>query len=868
MNKIIIIDGNSLLFRAFYATYGIDPNKIMHNHNGVPTNAIFAFSNMISNLLKEIKEGDGILVAFDKGKETFRHKEYKDYKANRIKAPEELFIQMPIAREFLSTLNIKYYERDDLEADDIAGNIAKKAEKLGYKVDIYTSDKDYLQLISDNITIKLIKKGLKDIRDMTPLTFKNEWGFDPINIVDFKGLMGDPSDNLKGIPKVGEITAKKLIIQYGDLEHIIEGVKDLHTKLSESIIENQDQGKMCKHLALIKTDDELDIKVSDLIYKGYKLENVSKFIKEYDLNSLINKLPINLRITSTTTNKISYQDIINTSNINFTDKIGIYIDYENVNYHQAKLYGLFFTIDKENYYISYENLKKDQKLLDILVNENIKKYSFDYKKVKYILENNNIHINGLFFDLLLASYLLDSNLSPYIENILSFYHIDVSYAVKDKNSLFDLDDKTLINAITSYYSLNLYEEVITKLKELEQYELLNNIEIPLTLVLYEIEKEGFPVSKEDLLKLKDQYKEKIDALSKEIYSLANKEFNISSPRQVASILYDDLKLKGNSHNSTSSEYLKELINAHPIVSKILEHRKYSKQLTTYIDGIIPYIFNDSKIHATFNQAVTSTGRLSSSEPNLQNISVRDEESKQVRKAFHYSEDDLLILSFDYSQIELRILAHLSNSETLINAFNNDEDIHELTAKKVFKVNGELDPALRRKAKAINFGIIYGISDWGLSEQLDIPLKDAKEIITNFYNEFPEIQNYLNSLVESASKKGYALTMFNRRRYIPEINSAIYQAREFAKRAAMNAPIQGSAADLIKIAMIKVNEMLKINHLEAKIINQIHDEVLLKVNKKEKDIVFKLVKETMENCVKLKVKLKVDGGYAKNWFDVK
>ncbi len=868
MSKIIIIDGNSLLFRSYYATFNPDSSKLMRNHDGVPTNALFAFSNMIASLLKDLKKGDGIFVAFDAGKHTFRHKEFAEYKANRPPCPNDLLIQMPIVREFLKSLNIKYYENENIEADDIAGNIAKKAENDGYNVEIYTSDKDYLQLIDDKITIKLIKKGLKDIKDMTPISFINEWGFNPIQIVDYKGLMGDPSDNLKGIPKVGDKTAKKLILEYGSLENIIKNAPNFNSKVGESIIEHQKNGLLCKHLAFIKTDDDLPIKISDIIYHGFDFNNINDFSHKYDLKTLVNKLPLTLRQTKHTDNKISFKEINSDeiSKLEIQNEIGISIDVDDDNYHNANLLGIILTINNDNFYINNKEIYNDN-ILQALKNKNIYKYCFDFKKIMYVLNKNNIEINGLYFDLLLASYLLNSSLSPNIESVLTYFGIDISYAINNDNALFT-NSNPLLSAIESYYSLNLSKDVKTKLIEKEQYDLLINIEEPLTIVLENMEFEGFPLDKDYLVKLGEGYKSKIKQLEQEIYNLAGENFNISSPKQVSFILFEKLKLTSNKKGSTSIDFLKEIVNEHPIISKILEYRKYTKLLTTYVDGLIPFIHNDGKVHATFNQALTSTGRLSSSEPNLQNISVRDEESKQIRKAFHYNEENLNILSLDYSQIELRILAHLSNSQTLIDVFNNDEDIHAATARKVFKVNGELDSSLRRKAKAVNFGIIYGISDWGLSEQLDIPIKESKEIISSFYNEFPEIKSYLNGLVESAKEKGYATTMFNRRRYLPELNSSEFQKREFAKRAAMNAPIQGSAADLIKIAMINVSKVLKENNLKAKIINQIHDEIILKVEDNEKDIVYKLVKDAMENCVKLKVKLKVDGGYGKTWFDAK
>ncbi len=867
MPKIIVIDGNSLLFRSYYATYNPDPDKIMKNHDNIPTNALFAFSNMISNLLKELKKGDGIFVAFDAGKHTFRHKEFAEYKANRPPCPENLLIQMPIAREFLNSLNIKYYEDESIEADDIAGNIAKKAEALGYSVDIYTSDKDYLQLIDDKITIKLIKKGLKDIKNMTPQSFEEERGFKPIQIVDYKGLMGDPSDNLKGIPKVGDKTAKKLIVEYTTLENIIENAPNFNSKVGESIVENSKNGLMCKHLAYIKVDDDLPINISDIIYEGYNFETINNFANKYDLRTLINKLPLQLRQKSIHNHKVSFKEI-DSDEINkivFNQNIGLSVDIDNDNYHDAALLGILITTNDETYYIANENLKNNN-ILSMLKNKEISKFCFDIKKIKYILNKNDIEIDGLYFDLLLASYLLNSSLKPNIESVLTNFGIDISYAYQN-DSLFSISNP-IISAIESFYSLSLYNDVINKLKEKDQYDLLINMEQPLAIVLEEMEYEGFPLDANYLKQLGEGYKEKIKELEEEIFNLAGEKFNVSSPKQVSNILFDKLNLPSNKKYSTSFEYLKDIQDEHPIIGKILEYRKYNKLLTTYVDGLIPFIHNDGKIHATFNQALTTTGRLSSSEPNLQNISVRDNESKLIRKAFHYNEDNLNILSLDYSQIELRILAHLSNSQTLIDVFNSDEDIHAATAKKVFKVDGELDPSLRRKAKAVNFGIIYGISDWGLSEQLDISLKESKEIIESFYKEFPEIKAYLNSLVQSAQDKGYATTMFNRRRYIPELNSSEYQKREFAKRAAMNAPIQGSAADLIKIAMINVSKALKEHNLKAKIISQIHDEIILKVSDDEKDIVYNLVKDTMEQCVKLKVKLKVDGGYGKTWFDAK
>ena len=864
MSKIIVIDGNSLLFRAFYATY-YDPSNIMRTKSGQATNAIFAFSNMITSLLTNLKKGDGIFVGFDAGKHTFRHQEYKDYKANRPELPKDLITQFPIARELLDKLNIVHYECDNLEADDICGIIANKAQKEGYKVYIYTSDKDYLQLIDENITIELIKKGLKDIKEMTPQTFKEEWGFEPIQITDYKGLRGDDSDNLKGIPGVGDKTAKQLISQFGDLESIIQNA-DTKTKVGRNIIEFQDNGRMCKHLAIIAKDQEIPIEVNETIYNGYKFNSVSEFANKYEFKSLVSKLPKLFKQEEKHNEKVDFCEVFDSNSIDFDDKIGIDVDIENVNYHDAVFNGLAFTTSSKTFYISKTNLLKDEKLLSILKNPDIKKFAFDFKKVRYVLAKNNIEVNGLFFDLILASYLIDSSIKNDIESVLNYYSIDISYATT-KNLLFD-DSTKQISIATSFYSIGLFEEIKEKLLARNQYELLVNIEQPLTIVLCDMELEGFPLDKETLLSFKTIYQEKLDILTKEIHLLAGEEFNINSPKQVSHILFEKLNLKSNRKGSTSVEFLEMIKNEHPIISKILEYRKYAKIISTYVDGLIPFIHDDGKVHSTFNQALTTTGRLSSSEPNLQNISTRDEEGKQIRKAFFYKDPTLSILSLDYSQIELRILAHLSDAKSMIEFFNNDEDVHASTAIKIFNLDREPTSAERRRAKTVNFGIVYGISDYGLSEQLDCPISEAKEIIKNFYQAFPEIKKFLNHLIDDATEKGYAETMFHRRRYLPELQSSQYQVREFAKRAAMNAPIQGSAADLMKVSMIQVYNAIKEKGFKSKIVSQIHDELIFKVYEDEKEEFYKTVKEIMENSVKLKVKLKVDGGYARDWFSAK
>lgn len=865
MNKIIIIDGYSLLFRAYFATYNQDKSKLMRTQTGIPTNAIFGFSNVIARFLNELKDGDSIFVALDSSKKTFRHKLYKDYKANRKPMDEELKVQLPIVRELLDSLNIPHFESEDIEGDDIAGNIAKKMEKENFKVLLFTSDKDYLQLIDENISVELIKKGLKNIKEMTPTSFYEEWGFEPIKIIDYKALCGDESDNIKGIKGIGDKTAKSLIIQYGDFENIIKNA-NTNTKVGQNLIEYEEQGKLSKYLATIKVDDEIPLNKEDLIYKGYEFNKISDFCSKYELKYLVSKLPTDFRIQTNNLNKIKYKEVDNFKNIDLSGYFSIGIDVNSDNYHFATLFGVSIYTKGMIYYISEENLVKDNYLKACLNSSSIKKYCFDYKKIKCVLSLYNISINGLEFDLLLSSYLLNSSLNNDIGSILSNNGIDISYALNEENSLFG---SPLLASISAYYSYELAYENIEKLKINDQYDLFKNIELPLSDVLADIEIEGFPVNKDYLFKMKKDYLNKLEDLSSKIIHLNNnEEFNINSPKQLAVVLYDNLKLDNGKSRSTSAENLIKLYDSHPIIPLILEYRKYSKIVSTYIDGFIPFIDDNGLVHTTFNQALTQTGRLSSSEPNLQNISTRDEETKLIRKAFFYNDPTLNIISLDYSQIELRVLAHLSNSSSLINAFNNNLDIHKETAKKVFHLDREPTDLERRKAKTVNFGIIYGISDWGLSEQLHCSVQEAKDLIETFNNEFPEIKKYFDDVIQFASYNNYVKTMFNRRRYFLNLNSNDYQIKEFEKRAAKNAPIQGSAADLIKIAMIEVNKELKNRNFKAKIINQIHDEILIKVDDSEKDEVFKVVKNIMENCVKLKVILKVDGGSAKNWYDAK
>ena len=868
MKKLVIVDGNSLLFRAYYATSFT--GTIMRRKDGFPTNAIFGFTNMMNKIISTLKDGDLLFVSFDTGKKTFRHKEMETYKAQRKPIDEDLKLQLPVARELLKAMGVFYYELEGYEGDDLAGTVAKIGSNANLEVDVYTSDKDYLQLINDNISIYMITKGIKEIKIMNKESLFNDMGLTPDQIRDYKGLMGDPSDNIKGIPGVGEKTAIKLLQQYSSLEGIIEAMKNEKSKLAQKIIDNQDLGKFCKHIATIDTDVPLPFTLEDLEYSGYDFNELSSFYTKEEFYSLLKKLKPNSKkrnIHKTTTEKsIKFEKILISSFKDLPNNISTFVlDYNQTNYHHANVNNVIFADDKNVYIYDYSLAKKDKDFINFITNENIKKATFDSKAMYVLLNKDHIQLNGITFDLLLASYLLDSSLANDPITVCAYFGKNI--LSNDQLTLFD-DNSSTCNL--TYVINSIKDEVIESLKEIDCYDLYNNIELKLAIVLAKMEIEGFPLNKEALNIINEKYKIILNELTEKIDELAGVKINLSSPKQVADLLFNKLMLPSNKKQSTSIEILNNIKHLHPIVPLLIEYRKYSKLISTYTSSLSDYIFPDGKIHALFNQALTTTGRLSSSEPNLQNISVRDEEGKLIRKAFFYDEDDLSLLSLDYSQIELRLLAHMANVSLLIKAFNEGKDVHEQTARKIFNIpnNEEVPSSLRRKAKTVNFGIVYGISDWGLAEQLSCPIQEAKTIINNFYLVYPEIKTYFDNVIEFANKNNYVTTLFKRRRYILELNSDNYQTREFGKRAAQNAPIQGTAADLIKMAMIKIDEEITKQQLKSKLILQIHDELIFKIYPEEKEIMYNLVKSTMENIYPLKVKLEVDGSCAKTWYDCK
>ncbi|MCD8194968.1 MAG: DNA polymerase I [Coprobacillus sp.] len=867
MAKLVVVDGNSLLFRAYYATAYTNMG-IMRTSSGTPTNAIFAFSNMINSILKDVNEGDYFMVAFDTGKETFRHEALDTYKANRKAAPQELVEQFPISREMCKALGIFMFEEEGYEADDIAGTIAKIAEKEGIKSILYTSDRDYLQLVDDKISVDILKKGMSDTELYNEEKVIEKYGFGPEHIIDFKGLRGDASDNLKGIDGVGEKTASTLIQKYGDFDSIVKAMENEKGKVAEAIVREQEQGRMCRDLGLIRTDIDLPFTLEDTKYEGYSFSKIKEFCDKYELKTLLNRLVSKWKRNDEEDafllddeTKIDYKMV---------KEIGIAIDLEDEDdYYGSKIYGIGIYANDKNYYISVDELKNDENLIKILEDKNIKKYCYDYKSIKVSLSNIGINIDGLEFDILIASYILDTSLNKNKEHIFSYFGVNISGKTDENISLFDDPVNKEETCKVAYYSYKLCHKVLTDLSMVNALDLYNTLELPLVDTLANMEIEGFPLDVATLDEYGSDFKARSDALEKGIYDIVGHEFNINSPKQIATVLYDELGLKDKSGKaSTSSEYLKEMTDQHPIIEKILDYRKYYKLYSTYTEGLKNHIRKDNKIHAQFNQALTQTGRLSSSHPNLQNIPIRDEEGKVIRKAVFYTDKNYEILTLDYSQIELRVLASMSGCQAMKDIFESGLDIHAEMSKKIFNLKGEPTEQQRRMAKTVNFGIIYGISDWGLADRLGIPLPMAKDIINNFYESFPEIREFFINVQAEADKKGYVSTLMNRRRYINTSIEPNFQVREFLKRAAVNAPIQGTAADLIKMAMVKCEKALKDNNLKTKMILQIHDELIFKVPKEEKDIVYPLLKDIMLNALKLDVPLEVKGGFGQTWYDAK
>lgn len=865
MAKIIIIDGNSLLFRAYYATAYGDKSAIMRTKDGTPTNAIFAFANMLSKLLQGFKDGERIVVAFDSDKDTFRKEELASYKANRAPCPEDLKKQFPISRELCQALNIICYEQHGVEADDIAGTIAKMSSAEGDDVTLYTSDKDYLQLIDKNTKVSLLKVGLSNMELLDEEGMKAKFGFTPKQIIDYKGLRGDDSDNLDGIPGVGDKTAVKLIQKYGDFETILSKADEIGGKLGANLKTYAEQGRQCYHLATMKTDVALPFTLKDLTYEGYDFALANAFAQKYELKQFLSRLPVALKKGAPAPSSSVSKTVSSFQDIALISPLGVALDVDYDEYHDAPIEGIAISVKESVYYETIEDLRKDEVLKKALSDPKIVKNIYDGKAEIYALNREGIALKGIQNDLLLAAYLLDSSVTSDPSLVYSSFGIDID--LKDETVGLLESGHPEATSRMAYYADHLVDKLTKSLQSVDAFKLYHDVEMPLMEVLAEMEIEGFPLHADKLKEFGKVFEMKKEEAAKEVYALAGHEVNLNSPKQLADLLYNEMKLNGPKDQSTSIEALSALQDENPIIEKILTYRKYAKLMGTYIDGLLPHIKKDGKIHSYFNQAQTSTGRLSSSSPNLQNISARDEEAKQIRQAFYYDDPKMGLLSLDYGQIELRIMAALSHCQAYIDVFATDRDVHTETAKKIFHTE-EVTPLMRRRAKAVNFAIIYGTTDFGLAEQIGGTRQEAREIIRNFYLSYPEVGTFLNETTHDAETKGYVTTMFGRRRYLREVNDPNYAKREAARRAALNAPVQGSAADLIKIAMVKINAFLAENHCQSKLVLQIHDELIFAGPMDELQALEPKLADLMTHAVSLPVKLTVEAGFGKSWYDAK
>ena len=860
MKNLILVDGNNLLFRSYYATaYN---GNFMKNSKGFPTNALFGFTNMINKIINEEKPTH-IIVAFDKGK-TFRHEKYEEYKAGRIQMPDELKQQFPLAKELLTHMGITYYEIDNYEADDIIGTFAKFCEEdENYTGTIISSDKDLLQLISKTVNIKLLKS--KDYIRYNEKTFKEDYGIDPINIIDLKALMGDPSDNIPGVKGIGEKTALKLLQEYKTLDGIYNNIDLISGKTKEKLLNEKENAYMSYEIATIYKEVPLEINIEDLEYKNPNIEKLNQLYEELEFYSFLKKEQKKIE------EKIEYKIVKNINEINITEKSAIYLEILGTNYHHAKILGMAVYNKNNSLYIPFEILKQNPPFL-----KNIEKITYDYKKIYVSLKKYNIEIDNVTFDTMIASYLLEYNIKDDIAYLANSMNVNIPFYETIYGKKMDIIPEEEIIAknavLKAKFIYETYKEIEEKLKQEEMDKLFYDIEMPLITVLGDMEYEGINIDKTTLLEMGEEIKERIEIISDEIYTQAGKTFNISSPQQLGEILFEHLGLphgkKGKTGYSTAVDVLNKLRGQHPIIENILEYRTITKLYSTYIEGIIKEIHEDGKIHTIYNQALTRTGRLSSQEPNLQNIPARNEYGKLIRKAFIPSENSVII-SGDYSQIELRILASIANIESLIEAFINDSDIHKKTASDIFKKDiNEITDQERRMAKAVNFGIIYGISGFGLSENLNITPKQAKIFIDEYLNTYPGVQEYMNKTIEKAHENGYVKTLFNRKRIIPELQNKNYIIRQSGERMALNTPIQGTSADIIKKAMVEVYKKIKEKNLKSKMILQIHDELVFDVDIREENEIKEIIKEIMENTYKLNVPLKVDINTGRNLYEAK
>lgn len=876
-NKLLLIDGSSVAFRAFFALYNqIDRFK---NHSGLHTNAIYGFHLMLDHMMKRVQPTH-VLVAFDAGKTTFRTELFADYKAGRAKTPDEFREQFPYIRDMLGALGIAFYELEHYEADDIIGTLDKMAERteIPFDVTIVSGDKDLIQLTDANTVVEISKKGVAEFEEFTPAYLMDKMGLTPEQFIDLKALMGDKSDNIPGVTKIGEKTGLKLLHEYGSLEGIYQHVDSFKpSKMKENLLHDKEQAFLSKTLATINTSAPITIGLEDIVYQGPDLDRLSQFYDEMDFVQLKNALASQLPQEPVA--EIAYQEVTDIRADMFSDDTVFYFEALRDNYHREELIG-FAWGNQGQIYASADISLLTTELFKKVLEQPIATY--DFKRSKVLLSHLGLDLPAASYDARLANYLLstvEDNEMATLARLYTTIPLDTDEVVYGKGVKRAVPDKAVLLghlARKVQVLLDSRPVMLDKLAEHEQADLYTDIELPLANVLAKMEIEGIAVNQDSLQEMAEQNKVVIEELTQEIYEMAGEVFNINSPKQLGVILFEKMQLplhltkKTKTGYSTAVDVLERLAPIAPIVAKILDYRQITKLQSTYVIGLQDYIMADGRIHTRYLQDLTQTGRLSSVDPNLQNIPIRLEQGRLIRKAFTPSHDDAVLLSSDYSQIELRVLAHISGDEHLIAAFKEGADIHTSTAMRVFGIEKPEDVTAndRRNAKAVNFGIVYGISDFGLSNNLGIPRKQAKAYIDTYFERYPGIKAYMERVVREAKDKGYVETLFKRRRELPDINSRQFNVRSFAERTAINSPIQGSAADILKIAMINLDQALVAGGFETKMLLQVHDEIVLEVPNHELAAVKELVKETMESAVNLAVPLRVDESAGKSWYEAK
>ena len=874
MKKIILVDGNNLLFRSYYATsYS---GVIMKNSKGFPTNGLYGFINMINKIIEEEKP-NYILVAFDKGK-TFRHEKYSEYKAGRREMPEELKLQFPKAKEVLDAMGIKHFEIDNYEADDIIGTLAKTVDMEDeFIATIISSDKDLLQLISKEVEVKLLKT--KGFIRFDEKNFKDTYGTTPIHMIDLKALMGDASDHIQGVKGIGEKTAINLLTKYQSLDNVYEHLNEIGGKTKEKLEQGKDDAYMSYDLATIYKEVPLPFSLEDCIYKGMNIKDYKDILEELEFKSLLKKINFEREEQQTLNldeDKKEKIQIVDYKNFDFNKPYSFYLEMDGYTYSKSKVIGCGFSNLNESCFMMIDELIANKEILE----NNIEKYTYDLKRMIILLHQYGININNCNYDSMIASYLLDYKLEDDITVLMNQFNYNCpsyeeTYGTEKKKKEVNIETTKEQCINKSRFIYDTRSKILLEIDDYDETKLFNEIEMPLSLVLADMELTGIRVDKKYLLNLKEELETKMKLMQEEIYKLADGEFNILSPKQLGEVLFDKLKIeypkkrkKDDTSYSTSKDILDKIKDKNEIVEKVLEYRNLSKLYANYCVGLLDEIREDGKIHTIFNSCLTRTGRLSSSKPNLQNIPIRSDYSKLVRKAF-IPEDNSILMSSDYSQIELRVFAHMADAKNLQEAFIEDKDIHAKTASDIFKVPIEqVDKKMRRIAKTVNFGILYGISSFGLSEDLKIAAASAKEFLNNYLNTYQGIKEYMEKEKEEAYQKGYVTTIMNRRRKIDELKSSNYMVRSSGERMALNTPIQGSAADILKKAMVELYRAMQEKKLKSKILIQVHDELVFNICNDELEIMKELVKEKMEKVVKLSVPLKVDIETGNDWYEAK